>query len=46
LEIVHRPPMQRDHKRFGRVWQDEYFDCIVRDKKEFVQKLKYIVGNP
>ena len=38
--------MQREHKRFGRVWQDEYFDRIVRDDKEFIQKLEYIVGNP
>jgi len=38
--------MQHQHKRFGRVWQDEYFDRIVRDDQEFVQKLEYIVGNP
>jgi putative DNA methylase len=38
--------MQREGKRFGRVWQDEYFDRIVRDDKEFVQKLDYVVRNP
>lgn len=38
--------MQREHKRFGRVWQDEYFDRIVRDDKEFVQKRDYIIRNP
>ncbi len=38
--------MQREHKRFGRVWQDESFDRIVRDDEEFAQKLDYIVGNP
>ncbi|MBV8054595.1 MAG: transposase [Deltaproteobacteria bacterium] len=38
--------MQRNHKRYGRVWQDEYFDRIVRNDKEFVQKLDYIIGNP
>jgi putative transposase len=38
--------MQREHKRYGCVWQDEYFDRIVRDDKEFVQKLNYIVQNP
>ncbi len=38
--------MQREHKRFGRVWQDESFDRIVRDDAEFAQKLDYIVGNP
>ncbi len=37
--------MQREHKRFGRVWQDESFDRIVRDDGEFPQKLDYIVGN-
>jgi hypothetical protein len=38
--------MQREHKRLGRVWQDEYFDRIIRDDKEFGQKAEYIVGNP
>jgi type I restriction enzyme R subunit len=34
------------HKSVGRLWQDEYFDRIVRDEKEFVEKLRYVVGNP
>jgi len=38
--------MQRDHKRFGRIWQHEYFDRIVRDDKELLEKLDYIVHNP
>lgn len=38
--------MQRGGKRFGRVWQDEYFDRIVRDDSEFQQKLDYIIRNP
>jgi hypothetical protein len=38
--------MQRVHKRFGRVWQDEYFDRIIRDDKEFAQKRDYIIANP
>ena len=38
--------MQHEHKRFGRVWQDEYFDRIMRDDQEFAQKAEYIVGNP
>jgi len=38
--------MQRKHGRFGRVWQDEYFDRIVRDDKEFAQKRDYIIANP
>ena len=38
--------MQRERKRFGRVSQDEYFDRIIRDDKEFAQKLVYVVQNP
>jgi putative transposase len=38
--------MQREQRRSGRVWQDEYFDRIIRDDKEFMQKLDYIVRNP
>jgi putative transposase len=38
--------MQRRHGRGGRVWQDEYFDRIVRDEKELEQKFDYILGNP
>src|SRR5262249_15610727 len=38
--------MQREHKRFGQVWQDEYFDRIMRDDQEFAQKAEYILGNP
>jgi len=38
--------MQRGKRRFGRVWQDEYFDRIIRDDKEFVQKRDYIIANP
>jgi hypothetical protein len=37
--------MQDEHKRFGRVWQNEYFDRIMRDDQEFAQKAEYIVGN-
>jgi putative transposase len=38
--------MQRQFERRGRVWQDEYFDRIVRDEKELEQKFDYIRGNP
>ena len=38
--------MQHDHKRFGQVWQDEYFDRIIRDDRELAQKAEYIVSNP
>jgi len=33
-------------KRHGQVWQDEYFDRIVRDEAEFLEKSRYIVNNP
>jgi REP element-mobilizing transposase RayT len=38
--------MQKEHKRFGRVWQEESFDRIIRDDLEFAQKAAYIIGNP
>ena len=38
--------MQRGKRRFGRVWQDEYLDRIIRDDKELVQKRDYIIANP
>ena len=38
--------MQRQHGRHGRVWQEEYFDRIIRDEKELEQKFDYILGNP
>lgn len=38
--------MQHEHKRFEQVWQDEYFDRIIRDSREFAQKAEYILGNP
>lgn len=28
------------------VWQDEYFDRIVRNEAEYVEKMGYILGNP
>jgi REP element-mobilizing transposase RayT len=30
----------------GSVWQDEYFDRIVRDEAELAEKLRYIQNNP
>ncbi len=30
----------------GPVWQDEYFDRIVRDEPEFVEKFNYMLMNP
>ncbi len=28
------------------VWQDEYFDRIVRDETELIQRAQYLLGNP
>ena len=38
--------MQREHGHRARGWQDEYFDRIVRDEKELLQKFEYIRRNP
>ena len=32
--------------RAGRLWQDEFFDRIVRDEKEMLEKWEYIWNNP
>lgn len=28
------------------IWQEEYFDRIIRDEKEFIDKAQYILNNP
>ncbi len=38
--------LQRTTGRAGRVWQDEYFDRVIRDEDELFDKAKYIVDNP
>lgn len=38
--------LQRDFSRRNRIWQDEYFDRIVRDYDEFIEKAQYILNNP
>lgn len=30
----------------GSIWQDESFDRIIRDEKELLEKLNYILNNP
>jgi len=30
----------------NKLWQEEYFDRIVRDEKEFLDKAQYILNNP
>jgi len=38
--------LQRLNFRKGQVWQDEYFDRIIRDEDEFLEKAQYIFNNP
>ncbi len=38
--------LQRDFYRRNCIWQDEYFDRIVRDQDEFNEKAQYILNNP
>ena len=38
--------LQSDFGRFGQIWQYEYYDRIVRDDSEFLEKASYIVTNP
>jgi len=38
--------LQRRFARRGTIWQDEYFDRIIRHEKEFLEKLQYICNNP
>ena len=38
--------LQRTYHRRHRIWQDEYFDRIVRDEEEFWEKAQYILNNP
>ena len=38
--------LQKNFKRLGAIWQREYFDRIVRDEAELIEKAKYILGNP
>ncbi|OGL41150.1 MAG: hypothetical protein A2042_09230 [Candidatus Schekmanbacteria bacterium GWA2_38_11] len=32
--------------RTGKVWQDENYDRVIRNEKEFLEKINYIVNNP
>ncbi|MBI4962950.1 MAG: transposase [Desulfomonile tiedjei] len=38
--------LRRLRKRPTPVWQDEYFDRIVRDDADLMEKAEYILGNP
>jgi REP element-mobilizing transposase RayT len=32
--------------RTGKVWQDENYDRVIRNEKEYFETLKYIANNP
>lgn len=38
--------LQKDFGRIGAVWQREYFDRIIRDEHELVEKVNYTLNNP
>lgn len=38
--------LQRAYGRIGRVWQGEYFDRVIRDEAELLEKATYIRNNP
>ncbi len=38
--------LQRLSGRRGAIWQREYFDRVIRDEREWLEKMAYIVGNP
>ncbi|HSE39706.1 MAG TPA: transposase [Acidobacteriota bacterium] len=38
--------LQRQFKRKGRIWQQEYFDTIIRNDEQFYSTVKYILNNP
>ncbi len=38
--------LQRKFGRRNHIWQDEYFDRIIRDEAEFLEKTQYILNNP
>lgn len=38
--------LRKIRERAVPVWQDEYFDRIVRNEADLIQKVEYILGNP
>ena len=38
--------LQRHYGRIGAVWQEEYFDRIIRTEKQFYRTVRYILNNP
>ena len=38
--------LQRAYGRIGRVWPGEYFDRVIRDHAELLEKATYVLRNP
>ncbi len=38
--------VQKKHGRYGKIWQEDYFDRIIRNENEFLEKAQYILNNP
>jgi REP element-mobilizing transposase RayT len=38
--------MQRVFARVGVIWQDEYYDRILRNVRDYQEKVRYILENP
>jgi len=38
--------INKQENRKGRLWQDENFDEVIRNERELVEKIKYIINNP
>ncbi len=45
-EIFHSIKSYTANKIGGRVWQDENHDHLIRDEKDYLEKLQYILYNP
>lgn len=41
---VHK--INKTASRKGKLWQEENFDRVIRDEKEFLEKINYIANNP
>lgn len=38
--------LQREHGRRGAIWQNEYYDRLLRNAGERTQKIRYVLQNP
>jgi len=38
--------LMRQSERVAPIWQDEYFDRAIRDERELLEKIHYVLDNP